>query len=350
MNAQKVKYIFKGIECLLYIGLCCIAGYFMKDVIDKYQAKETVLGLSLKPIAKLPTLVIRFETKIQLKYGKDFKISYVNSQYEGAMKLLEVEQQNVFESEVLELHEIKFNCYKINATSTIPMVKNLAERLFDVEFIRESKPKTKIHFTSEENYFGIFFDDWIYGKVFIQKIYSNQDILLSLQPTHNIYLAETSHCSEKSFIDVLRQQSESSKCEEKCTLSYEIADMLSIPICTNFSILGCFDNQLVQNNAKLEHQLHIRPCEILEYAGSKDYVGKADSSSKTNNTFRLNYKFAPPGMRHEYKERLVFDTIDMIGSVGGTLGLCIGFSFSGIIWNILDFMQAKILQRFESFV
>ena len=347
MNSQKVKYIFKGIECFLYIGLCCLAGYFMKDVIDKYQAKETVLGLSLKPITKLPTLVFCFETEVQLKYGKDFKISYWNILYQIEKKLLEEKQQNVFESEVLELREIKYNCYKINATSTVPMVKNLAERLFDVEFISESKPKTKIHFTSEENYFGIFFDDWIYGKVFIQKIYPNQDILLSLQPTHNIYLAETSHCSEKSFIDVLLQESESSKCAEKCTKHYEIAFILSIPICTNISTLGCFDNQLTQNFSKLEHQLHVTPCEILEYAGNKDYVGKADYFSKPNNTFRLNYKFTPPGVRHIFKERLVFDTVNMIGSVGGTMGLCIGFSFSGIIWNILDFLKAQILEQFR---
>ena len=98
MNAQKVKYIFEGLECLLYIGLCCLAGYFMWDVIDKYQAKETILGLSLKPITQLPALFFCFETEGQLKYYKDFKISYWNSEYQSEMKLVEEKQQNVFES------------------------------------------------------------------------------------------------------------------------------------------------------------------------------------------------------------------------------------------------------------
>ena len=48
---------------------------------------------------------------------------------------------------------------------------------------------------------------------------------------------------------------------------------------------------------------HLRPCHILE-------------------------------LKTVYKEYLIFDMVGMIGSVGGTLGMFIGFSFSGIISTI----------------
>ena len=53
---NKAHSIIFGIEWLVYLGFCLLAGYFMKDVIEQYQAKETYLGQSLKPITKLPTI------------------------------------------------------------------------------------------------------------------------------------------------------------------------------------------------------------------------------------------------------------------------------------------------------
>ena len=55
---DKVHFIIIGIEWLVYLGFCLLAGYFMKDVIDQFQAKETFMGQTLKPITELPTVVI----------------------------------------------------------------------------------------------------------------------------------------------------------------------------------------------------------------------------------------------------------------------------------------------------
>ena len=40
-----------------------------------------------------------------------------------------------------------------------------------------------------------------------------------------------------------------------------------------------------------------------------------------------------------YQEYVVYDAIGIIGSVGGTLGLFIGFSFSGLISELIDAVQ-----------
>ena len=81
-----------------------------------------------------------------------------------------------------------------------------------------------------------------------------------------------------------------------------------------------------------------KPCTVLEYQGEKNY-----ESNIVNNETHIVYQFAPPMMTNVQQEYLIFDTIGMIGSVGGTLGMCIGFSFSGVTTHILDLIQAKII-------
>ena len=61
-------------------------------------------------------------------------------------------------------------------------------------------------------------------------------------------------------------------------------------------------------------------------------------------TVTLEYSFAPPFMTSVQQEYLIFDVTGMIGSVGGTLGMCIGFSFSGVTTKVLDFIKARILK------
>ena len=82
----------------------------------------------------------------------------------------------------------------------------------------------------------------------------------------------------------------------------------------------------------------MRPCNILEYVGKTTQ----ETVMKTSDEVTIAYGFAQPEMTVEYKERLVFDEVGIIGSVGGTLGMCIGFSFSGITSTLLEFITSKI--------
>jgi hypothetical protein len=43
-----------------------------------------------------------------------------------------------------------------------------------------------------------------------------------------------------------------------------------------------------------------------------------------------------------YKEYLVYDAIGMIGSIGGSLGLCIGFSIFDTLCMFVDFVLKKM--------
>ena len=60
----------------------------------------------------------------------------------------------------------------------------------------------------------------------------------------------------------------------------------------------------------------------------------------TNLSIVFGLKFATK-LRNIYEEVLIFDDIDLLGSMGGTLGIFIGFSIFGYIITFLDFILDK---------
>ena len=54
------------------------------------------------------------------------------------------------------------------------------------------------------------------------------------------------------------------------------------------------------------------------------------------------YEIDPPERLTVYQEYVVYDAIGIIGSVGGTLGLFIGFSFSGLISGLIEFCSKVV--------
>ena len=73
-----------------------------------------------------------------------------------------------------------------------------------------------------------------------------------------------------------------------------------------------------------------KPCSIIQYTGKLDYWDSWDREPN-DSIFTLYIRFAPPLATTVYEEYLIYDIFGMIGSVGGTLGIFIGFSFSGML-------------------
>ena len=49
-----------------------------------------------------------------------------------------------------------------------------------------------------------------------------------------------------------------------------------------------------------------------------------------------------------YKEYLIYDDIGMLGSIGGSLGLFLGFSLIDTLCMIMDFILRKVSQKLAS--
>ena len=78
-----------------------------------------------------------------------------------------------------------------------------------------------------------------------------------------------------------------------------------------------------------------RSCRINAYSGKITYT------EVVKDRFAIAYYYLPPATKEVAEEYLIYDFIGVIGAVGGTLGICIGFSIYGK--NLL--LQCLFIQR-----
>ena len=213
----------------------------------------------------------------------------------------------------------------------------------DAEYMPED---LYIYFTSEVNSYGKSLNWWD-GDVFEQRLHWKKYVQVNLKPFKYRYLGEDLNCSEHSniarFKSILKDAN-FSWCQEKCSPFNFLDDLFpqcgldedkkDERNCANFYIKGYWVDFTISHGYK-------KPCTVLEYQGKKTNVLNQLASNKAV----LEYRFAPPMMTKVQQEYLIFDVIGMIGSVGGSLGMCIGFSFSGVTTYILDFIQSRIINN-----
>ena len=81
-----------------------------------------------------------------------------------------------------------------------------------------------------------------------------------------------------------------------------------------------------------------KSCSIIQYSGKVLY--KFQSVTNDIPEFAIAYQFAYPESMKVYEEYLIYDAIGMIGSIGGTLGMFIGFSLSNLLTIVINFFQS----------
>ena len=90
-----------------------------------------------------------------------------------------------------------------------------------------------------------------------------------------------------------------------------------------------------------------KSCSIVQYTGKLDYWDSWERKPN-DSIFSLKVRFAPPLTTTVYEEYLIYDIFGMIGSVGGTLGIFIEFSCSGLfsfITSIFKKCKYQTLKR-----
>ena len=93
-----------------------------------------------------------------------------------------------------------------------------------------------------------------------------------------------------------------------------------------------------------------KPCSILEYSGKLDFwEPKWDNPKFSNNTYIMiiYLRFQSPEVITIYEEYLIYDFNGMLGSIGGTLGLFVGFSFSSAIELFINLLKRCKLEKYN---
>ena len=341
-TTQQAKY-FQAIEYILFFGLCGLSVVFMYGVLDKFLSGKTSFSQSEEKIKELPTFIFcLFKANPSMhkyEYGTDFTMSYdisdKNGKFRDTIVLKEGKNSTSFEENIYleEMPTLHYeHCFKITSILTNKyMIKEHTNisLIFNKSLTQEDLPTyVKIFVTSEKNSYGVVFDTWKNGRVMITQVDTGMSKRIVLYPEEYRYLK----CSHETFYGCMSRIIAANLKGSKLHCSFAI--LPSIPVCenSNKSDTEEFDN--IWRNAS--DQCNINVCATLEYFGEGVTYEKYHG-----NNINFKYEF-PSNSTTVYEEYLVYDAINTIGSVGGTLGMCIGFSFTGLISSMINILEYAI--------
>ena len=277
----------------------------------------------------------------QLELGKDFKVRFGIIEGYDIVETIELaEDKDNLEISFGEIGKVNFsklltiygNYYKISAN--LLSVKNPYSAFVKIDFNKGIlDDQFEVNLTAESASFGVTMYDWIDGDaITVTPVIGDQAVRIRPEK-----ITKLNQCSqEESFYECFENQlnlQNYSNCPRKCSAVSTITN--SIPICkTTEEFICAFD--LAKKVKKSGSCLNL--CSKTHYKLFKSiYTERTDSENAKRNV-NIYYLIPPKDMSIE-KEYLIHDFVGMLGSIGGTLGMFIGFSFLGIISSMLKQLQ-----------
>ena len=172
----------------------------------------------------------------------------------------------------------------------------------------------------------------------------------SIYPERYEYLKKLGKCQKESYyqcIGLKLDQIEYKECAKKCipNIFYDPRINFSTPFCRNDTRNEDCALKIVKKIIKFEIESNChKSCSTLEYSGEVTLIRPYQSWKPNASSYYLYITLRYPDfMANVYEEYLICDALGMIGSVGGTLGMFIGFSMTGIIsWIFGYFKKYKV--------
>ena len=369
------EVVLKVAHAVVYLILLGVGIYFIEqgDIVEKFSERKTNFAETLGgQITELPTIVTLIEPLHgDLKLGVDFNISYaIAVRFNHNPNLAEddtlvnlVEGTNVLDAErqiaIYFETVLHGNVYKIspisgqiNVNAYYGIIYTFKNSSYDKNTLREA-----VFHVSNENSSVSWVDSsrkTIDGEALIYSVPKGLGVTTSLRPEKIQYLEDISGCrtkpyneilfSEVSDMDLKNSQKKLENCSKVCRpgQNYYGKNLEKIiakfPICTNKSDENCF-YKLIE---KAREKIIVQPCTKVQYRGQD----QKHSLERGNKMITFFYNFDSPQRMRTYKEYLIYDGFAMIGAIGGTLGLFIGFSFSDFIWLVLTYFSS-CLNKFK---
>ena len=353
-----------ALEWVLLIGLCIVSGFFSSGVVEQYLSGKTSFTQYEEPITNHPAIVIRFSLKPSEVNFSDINISYIASGL--GLKRLEknlslgknffLHPEGVNKTTVVYLNSLvtllKPAFRIINLTPLTYTSRGLAGATIKVYHHLRNDDESKswendqilFTITSIKNSPGVR-RIWKDGKPLYFILRKNTNTRIEIEAEQYKFLEQKGECQQESFNECFVSELESSNdfkaCSNKCIpkVFSNMGQNFSNPFCQDkgFSRDGCARHivkKLIKQSACK------KSCSRLQYLGqiSENHPDTPNASDKSN-YYRLEYKFANKNM-YVSEEYFIYDIMNVIGSVGGTLGMFIGFSMTG--FSSLIFSKLRI--------
>ena len=208
--------------------------------------------------------------------------------------------------------------------------------------------EVSVFFTSEEARYGLLVYDL--GRLMPFKISLNSGTTVGVNLKKRVWkkLPSSGNCKQypknQSFmkcmlekqVECYRLGNQTCQCipENNHKTQFQLFPIPSWKACTNDTeyicgfdqMLSCYYNKMVTKACPLS-------CEVEKYKGQKIYLNQYPTDSKKM-IMKIKYSTMTVQM---YKEYEVQDIYSFIGTVGGSLGLFIGFSYTGFFGDLSNF-------------
>ena len=220
------------------------------------------------------------------------------------------------------------------------------EYKFFVEFSDKTVTEARLYVTSEDNAYGVVLEKWFDGKVepYILKNQTWHFLGIELNEIHRL----SPHCEKQSFYHCLAEKlAEDNTCPDPSCLpitlpsdtrdaDYQQCNSTDSELCQD-RFWSLFVDEDICKGAK---------CFVSEYTAFDDLAPQKihELNGLVFHIFEMGSPISTGGERvgraSPYKtvntEFYILDAYQLIGQIGGTLGLMIGFSFLGSVVSIME--------------
>ena len=306
-----------------------------------------------------------------MEYGRDFQIFFPDNEDskvpldEGKNEVtstncnLTAKHHFALESmNVRQYVEGKFRkCIKVNRTSKdVDLEKAMYCYMFKLRFFNGvAEPlESLVHITSEKNAYGAVYEMWYNGEV--------EQYVLKKQARHyvNVLINERRNhrhqCQDQSYYECLVSKFRDDKsCKGQRCAPFTLPELNNLEYCDlntkegecNDAVLSSiFDDYSVCRGDR------VSSCVVKDYKVKDNFlpVPESEDNGYSIQVFMYPVKSSHSTLRKAYKtiftEYYLLDGYALTGTIGGTLGLMIGFSFMGFITSVTEFVIGiKALQQ-----
>ena len=362
-------YVKTVLICLLHVAMSVLSFLFVKQTLNDFLEKRTYFQVDTTQMSgkDLPTYTFCFEHNNILVYGSHFIVEKlynntptfipltmgenkfgIRTNSNGQKMHLYLKDIRVFSMkrnvgtyrQCFKIIPVEIDFYRFDAGG------DSAGYAFRINFRKSPiPPNIQLYVTSEKNSYGAIFEKWYDGYVTPYKLKQGYIHFPLVSEVKEVQYLPGS-CSVHSYYQCLASElAKESTCHNDDCLSFTLpsdSDEKDVATCNyyydylNLSTLSCKTNTLfsLHGNENICKGETAKLCVIHEYS-VQDYVVESrtefgqfvlilrvDSPKSPRNGIRISN---PHKIIH--KEQYQVDEFQMVGTVGGTLGLLIGFSF-----------------------
>ena len=369
----KLEDAFKLANRVAYIALMVLGCYFVYkgNVWDIFHMKRTNFAVYDEPISEPPTIIswIQYSKHqnskaLEYKLGKDYNVTYSTQPWWKAKVVLE-EGENVIPGT-----RIKVNLEIKNGPNWEPRLKitplsfssRIVQDVFRLTYIfmNDTMNDTLMEFLLTTKNNSNCGKGWSHYDGDVRNIIARpgETKWVQMNPEKYVYNPGSGKCRDEPYHDLLLNKifDEMNKtCKYPCVPNnYWICnkEMQNVfPACKNPDNIGT-GQKITYNHygqdikcfvkawkkvGKGKHNIQEKPCTKLQYRLEETRIKRP----RKNEAIFESY-FSKPAAVTVREEYIIYDAVALVSTIGGTLGIFIGFSFKELI-TILFSYQEEIL-------